>query len=382
MTGDAKNRLRGSWAAWASASLLGLALSTAVCAGAQAQSIPTTPGWHQLANTRLASVCPNAPSLQGSGGCRNVTEAWGGGTFDTTRNRLLIWGGGHQDYLGNEVYALDLGDLSMKRLNDPSLNPPSSCEHSGSMPDGTPVSRHTYNHLAYIAHADRMFVFGGSGVPCGWMLGDTWTLHLGTMRWQRMNPSGPSPEANYGRVAAYDPDTRKVYIHDAQYLYSYTYETNTYARLSSAQSLGQSLTATVDTKRKLFVIVGEGRVYAYSLAAGSNYARQSWSTTGATGAMQAGAIGLAYDPASDRIVAWDGGNTVYSLNPDTKVWTAITNASGPGPALSNGTYGRFAYSPASGVFVVVNSVDSNAYALRLSASSGIPPNPPTQVTVD
>ncbi len=381
MTGKSKSGLRAAWLASKGHHLAAIALAVAVPSLAQAQSIPAMPGWHQLANTQIRPVCPNVPVLEGSLGCRAVTEAWNGGVFDSTRNRLIIWGGGHQDYLGNEVYALGLNDLSMRRLNNPSLNPPGSCEHSGSMPDGTPVSRHTYNHLAYIAHADRMFVFGGSGVPCGWMLGDTWTLNLATLQWQRMNPSGPSPEANYGRVAAYDPDTRKVYIHDAQFLYSYTFETNTYARLSPATTLGQSLTATVDTRRKLFMIIGAGQVYAYSLAAGSNYTRQSWSTTGATSAMQADFIGLAYDPASDRIVAWNGGNTVYSLNPDTRVWSAITQSGGPGAALSNGTFGRFQYSPASGVFVVVNSVDNNAYALRLSPPAS-PPNPPTQVQVN
>lgn len=348
---------------------------------AWADGIPSTLGWSQFSNTMLRSVCPNEPSIQGSLGCAGVTAAWGGAALDTTRNRLIIWGGGHSDYQGNEVYALNLESSTVQRLNNPSLNLPTSCGNSGSMPDGTPVSRHTYNHLAYIAHLDRLFAFGGSGVPCGWMYGDTWTLNLSTLQWQRMNPAGPNPEGNYGRVTAYDPTSRKVYIHDANFLYSYTFETNTYARLSSDQPLSQEMTATIDTKRNLFVIVGDGSVYAYTIGSGSNYVRQTWNTTGATTAVQGNYIGLAYDPITDRIVAWNGGNTVYSLNPDSKVWTATTYSGGPGPALSNGTFGRFAYSPASGAFVVVNSVDSNAYALRLAPSNSVPPNPPSQVVV-
>ncbi|MGQ0384081.1 MAG: hypothetical protein ACT4UP_05265 [Gammaproteobacteria bacterium] len=361
--------------------LAGLALTIAIPATAVAQSIPTTTGWHPLADTKIRSVCAAVPSLLGNEGCSAITEDWSGGTFDTTRNRLLIWGGGHFGYLGNEVYALEVGSPAIRRLNDSSLNPPTTCSHNGSMPDGTPVSRHTYNHLAYIAHADRMYAFGGSGVPCGWMLGDTWTLNLATLQWQRMNPTGPNPEANYGRVAAYDPDTRKVYIHDALNLFSYSLESNSYTRLTNDQVLSQEMTATIDTKRKLFVIVGDGAVYAYSLAAGTNFARQVWNTTGATNAVSGHYIGLAYDPVTDRIVAWNGGNTVYSLNPDTRVWSAITHPNGPGPALANGTFGRFAYSAASGVFVVINSVDNNAYALRLALPTP-PPNPPTQVNVN
>ena len=85
---------------------------------------------------------------------------------------------------------------------------------------------------------------------------------------------------------------------------------------------------------------------------------------------------MAYDPVSDRIVGWNGGNTVYSLDPTTKVWTPTTFAGGPGSAMGNGTFKRWAYSPASGAFVVVNSVDNDAYALRLAAGS------PTPVTSD
>ena len=35
-------------------------------------------------------------------GFRAITRAWGGGAFDTRRDRLLLFGGGHNDYGGNE----------------------------------------------------------------------------------------------------------------------------------------------------------------------------------------------------------------------------------------------------------------------------------------
>jgi len=46
--------------------------------------------------------------------------AWSGGAFDTTRDRLVVWGGGHADYPGNELYVFDLGTLRWQRLTDPS----------------------------------------------------------------------------------------------------------------------------------------------------------------------------------------------------------------------------------------------------------------------
>ena len=86
--------------------------------------------------------------------------------------------------------------------------------------------------------------------------------------------------------------------------------------------------------------------------------------------MNAGGPGFTYDPVQKRMVGWAGGNTVYIYNPDTDSCSTVTNAGGPTTIQGNGTYGRFQYSPASGVFIVVNDIDSNAYTLRLSPASG------------
>jgi hypothetical protein len=272
--------------------------------------------------------------------------------------------------------------MTVKRLNQPSLNPPTTCDSGGVMPDGTPTSRHTYNHLAYIAHADRMYAFGGNDVPCGFMRDDTWTFDLASLTWRKMRPSGPIPAGTYARLVAYDPNTRKILIHDWFSLFSYSFETDTYTRLSPEQAISENMNAVIDPARKLFVMVGNGNVQAYDISPGSAYTRQTWRTTGATDIVNGQNIGLAYDSARGRIVAWNGGDTVYSLDLDTKIWTAITYPNGPGARLRNGTYGRFAYLPASGVFVIVNSVNNNAYALRLTPSDGaVPPNPPGAVAV-
>jgi hypothetical protein len=342
---------------------------------ASAQTLPSTAGWYSIPNTKIRSVCPSGTSL---GDCANVTAAWNSAVFDTTRNRLIIWGGGHSDYFGNEIYALNLNanPITMTRLNNPSTQQPTTCSHSGTTGDNQPVSRHTYDHIVYMSHVDRMFVFGGAGVPCGFMLGDTWTFSFTSMTWQKMNPSGPIPEANYGRVTVYNPATQKVYIHDQTTLYSYSYENNRYTALAN-YTIGQEMQGVFDSKRQLFVLIGNGAVYAYDVSANSSHQRQTWNTSGGSTIVNANNPGVAYDPVTDRIVGWDGGNTVYSLDPTTKVWTPISFAGGPGPAISNGTFKRWSYSQASGVFVVVNSVDSNAFALRLAAGSTSSPTAET-----
>src|SRR5262245_61968361 len=73
-------------------------------ASAQAATIPTSIGWYDIPNTHLRSVCP-PDNFNGSGysfrtNCNNVLDAWNSAVLDTLRNRLIIWGGGHNDYAG------------------------------------------------------------------------------------------------------------------------------------------------------------------------------------------------------------------------------------------------------------------------------------------
>ncbi len=342
-------------------------------------ALPATPGWYEIPNSRLRPVCAaenGFPAVWGVMGCAGITEAWSGGVFDTTRNRLIIWGGGHNDYYGNELYALDLDDLSMRRLNDPGLPVGSFSTCQEAIANGTQAnSRHTYDGIEYLPNVDRMFVFSGSLACAAGDFGrDTWTFDFQTMRWQRMNPTGPLPAAWPGVLSAYDPNTGLVFVHDTYYLYAYNLSSDAYVRVSDWAGLGYQLNAAIDPKRKRFVIVGwdseqqAGRVYAYDIsnvAGNSARAIQTLNTSGGAALIEKVYPGLAYDPVTDRMVAWAGGNTVYSLNLDTNVWTPVTFPNGPGPQLQNGTLGRWQYSPASGVFVYYGSVDANAFVFRL-----------------
>ncbi len=111
--------------------------------------VPAALGWYEIPNTKLRSVCP--PNGFGGSGynftdkCWGLTGAWSSAVFDPGRNHLVVWGGGHADYYGNEIYTLDLSNLTISRLNDPGLplvNQGSGC--SGSQANGNePSSRHS-----------------------------------------------------------------------------------------------------------------------------------------------------------------------------------------------------------------------------------------------
>jgi len=369
---------------WVKAPLSGVLLIATLSASNAAQAaLPATSGWYEIPNTQMRAVCP--PNKFGGTAydfnfyCQYATMAWSGGAFDTLRNRMYIWGGGHSDYYGNEIYAMNLNTQVMSRLTDPALpvgtSTPAQSElypYNGTQPNG----RHTYDTLEYLPNADRMWAYSGSlssggGNADNW----TWLFNPNDNTWKHVTPAGSAPRAELSFVSAYDANTGKIFLHDRAGLFTYEYDSSggRYTLLAN-DSLDIGTAAVIDPKRKKFIVIGSGYQYIYDIGAGSTYARQSLGSTGGSAIVSAQAPGLAYDPVSDRIVAWAGGDTIYSLNVDTGVWSALTFPGGPGSAFGQGTYGRWQYSPASDVFLVYNSVDSNAFVVRLDRTGAkIPP---------
>src|SRR5690242_15119827 len=134
-----------------------------------ASSLPVQLGWSSIPDTSLVSKCPDIPEIHGVEGCRAIIDDWGSALADTKRNRLVLWGGGHNGYFGNEIYALDLQALALRRLTEPSTG--SSLSNLQTCPeaftDGTPNARHDYNGLQYLSKADRYFFWGAGLAPCG-----------------------------------------------------------------------------------------------------------------------------------------------------------------------------------------------------------------------
>ena len=338
-------------------------------------------GWREIPNTSLRSACPakgyNGVDYDFSFYCQNVTAAWNGGAFDSKRNRLYIWGGGHTDYMGNEIYALDLNQNKMLRLTSPATpladkmsdsNPSELMPHDGSQPN----SRHTYDAMVYLPNQDRVWAFSGSLASSGGTDSVTWIFDPNTNRWQRVSPKGNLPVGNYGIVSAYNPNTGKVILHDQHALYSYEYTSKggVYTRLVEDRDYGIHLSAEFDPIRNVFVMAGGGKMFLYDLSPGKPSIRIKPKMTGDNEIINSQGPGLAYDPNSRQIIAWAGGNKSYGLDLDKHSWRAIAHSGDPGPAICNGTYGRWAYSEQLNAFVTYNWYENNAFILR-PASYGV-----------
>lgn len=330
-----------------------------------ALQLPEGTGWIELPNTSLDAVCAcndGVPEVCANSGCGGIF-AWSSGAYDSLRQRMLVFGGGHSDYFGNEIFSLSLSDFAVTRLTEPGLPLTDDC--SGVIADGTqPSSRHTYDALVYVEHADRLFLFGGSKTPCGYLADDTWTYSFADQVWGHRDPSGPIPHAVPGVIADYDPVTHKVFLHDDTSLYSYDIDQDAYELLVEGESIDYHMTGVIDPNQSKLVLVGAGSVLTYDLDGSNGYSRETLTTTGADDLVSSGYPGLTYDSSVGRIVAWNGGGSAYSLDVENSVWTTLEGSGGPGEANETGTYKRWRHINGTDAFLVINAINQNAWLFR------------------
>ncbi len=328
--------------------------------------------WYEIPNSRLDAVLPSPIPPGGMTGPSAIISAWNSAALDTKRHQLLVHGGGHADYPGNEVYAFSLDTLTWQLLVPPSYSYPIPGQDQSVYPDGTPASVHTYGGLVYAPNADRLIRIGGSkwgggGGPSP----ATWSLNLDTKAW--MGKAAIPSQWFLGETATYDPGTGLIWHRAYNTVQIYNPVTDQWTDNVSVTDAGinDGFSAVIDPKRRLLLLIGAFMFLVYHLD--NPLQPEVWTTTGANQIVNTYAPGLVYDPVLDGIVAWNGGSTVYLLNPDTRVWaTVVGTGAVPPPAQPAGTWGRFVYSPADNVYLVVNAIDQNVFAFRLSGATPAP----------
>jgi hypothetical protein len=409
-----------------------------LAAVAQPGGLPSGFGWHPLPNTRMASVClGNVPNGMYTDSTMTATTEynfncnqlipWSGGAADDNHQRLIVWGGGHGDYAGNEVSVLNLnGTPSWERFTGPTMPIPMvydqknweglkpyyvSLRQGGQyQPGASPSSRHTYNSLQFVPYHNKLYSFGGSVANVGYFSRETWTLDMGTKTWTMLGP--PFSQSPEYPTTAYNPNNGHVVMHDKSWtLFDYDPHTNTWKILTNAYHVDDGTTAAVDPVNDLLVIVGSGgtpgntgypSVPTYHTVqvfpVSPPYKMQNWKDAGCDLTYRSG--GLAWDSALGLMVGYPGGgNQIYLLNTGSKDMVTpfgtvpahkcldVTISKKPSPVKgvdyppdpegtgheSNlGVYGRFAYFPSLDIFVLVNSRSQNAWILRLAGKNNAP----------
>ncbi len=325
--------------------------------------------------------CDDDPDLEWHAvvGCTAVISAWGGGAWDPSSRQMLLWGGGHNDYAGNEVYAFSTSTGKWSRLTEPSPGP----YDLDILGDGQPVSRHTYDGLAWMEESDYLYAWGGSRAKDGFATGITWGFDPKSTTWTDLAPEPPLA-AEYSASAVYDPVSKLVYIKLVEGLMAYDPLAHTYEKLWDLgfppewprYALGHP-TGTLDSARGLIWYVGNGLYMVYEI--GSNtIVTDEWITTGGgdfsnidvvegyrgqlieTGGgdlITASAPGLEYDSKADELVGWVGGGP-YVLNLTDKTWSVKSAVGAPIMPTATGTFGRFRYIEAYNVFILVTETNA------------------------
>ncbi len=93
-----------------------------------------------------------------------VIAAWSSFAWDSNRGNLLLYGGGHANYRGNEVYIWRGSTRRWERGSLPSAMMQDSLGNWNAVDsaDRAPASAHTYDNTLFFPALDRMVVLGGA----------------------------------------------------------------------------------------------------------------------------------------------------------------------------------------------------------------------------
>lgn len=333
--------------------------------------------WYEVPNSNISAL---APSPLPAGYHSAVMKTWSGGAYDTKRDRLIVWGGGHGDYAGNEIYVFDINTLSWSRVTEPS-DYAGGDDATGVYLDGTPRSRHTYDYIEYMPNIDRFISAGSAAIyPSGTSYDmkfydfnfdtNTWNSTRAPLAYTGTYSGSISSCAVYdpvtghlyrigslgaGRLDEYDPINDNWTTHSSTYLHLYQ-------------------TAALDHNGRTLVTMGNGQTPLKWDLNNPDTPPVELQTGGEKSIEANLAPGFVYDPASKRYVAWGGGADIFVLNPADWIWTKVnpasTNTVIPTATQKWGTYGRFRYVPSKNVFITVNEVSGNVYIYKLTSGSG------------
>lgn len=143
--------------------------STPYAGGALLEIVSQMPEgtWRQV-NTNSYSEAWTPAALRPLYGLGNPTPhkiiaAWSSFAWDSNRGDLILYGGGHANYSGNDIYRWRSRDLKWERVSLPSeIDIISSITIPVDGADAAPASAHTYDNAVFLPIVDRYLNFGGA----------------------------------------------------------------------------------------------------------------------------------------------------------------------------------------------------------------------------
>lgn len=114
-------------------------------------------GWVKASSNLFSDAWPVGADAVPNSWPGAIVNAWSSFAWDSTHGKMMLWGGGHANYVGNEMYVWDgaTGDWGRGSL-------PSRIDAHGFIVDGAaPQSAHTYDNNNYLPVNNMFITFGG-----------------------------------------------------------------------------------------------------------------------------------------------------------------------------------------------------------------------------
>ena len=346
---------------------------------------------------------PNAAPWNGIEGVSGVINDWTGGAFATgygSYGALIVWGGGHQGYYGNEVYAFDLGTRMWKRLSDPYPNPQFTSLTPdyplGLFPDGTPTAAHTYEFVDYHPGSNSFIDFRGSGDNLGgYDVSGAYMFSFDSLTW-RHGPIDPKTHSSSGGWSAYDSSRDVFWVHPGFYTGNAAlakFDPNvanadgTYGAWTDYAFKIPASYAVAARDPVNDVILAAGTLGLVGIDLKNPNGDAITLTTGGSVQSLSGRSGWDWSPVRQAFIFWSGAG-VYEVKQSGSNWKTAqwmwTNLTNSGNTVTpdygvNGVYSRFRlvdYDEME-LAVTVNSVTGSVYVFRIPKSSATTVQPPT-----
>lgn len=325
--------------------------------------------------------------------------AFSGMALDSKHQKLLVFGGGHNDYWGNEIWAFDIQALQWTRMYEPDPRPDTlssksfKAEYPGAvfypdtnepLADARPLSRHTYDTVEFISAHGVMFssgqyTWGDGQYDYCWACRDTWTYDLQANKWTyRTNENVPKSE---GVSAAYDPVSDTVYLISQGSTWGWSFSADAWTKIQTNGSPTTAIEtiAEFDSKRGYIYLFGgeyptNNELWKYDIN------KNSWTRLSPSGTSPnpGGGYGMTYDSVNDVLLVFK--NQIWAYDPQLNEWMEMKTAVSP-PQVGR-VHGNFKYDPVSNVsFLVMKnssfSVETWAYRFKGDGIVQVVPNNPT-----
>ena len=258
--------------------------------------------------------------------------------YDTTRNKLFLFGGGTGSGAGN---GDDLWEFDPEQRRWTLIDP-----------DPRIGSPREFGSMIYDPKRQRLILFGGSDGFGGGDFNETWIYYINGTEWENVTdqyePTN-NPSARSATAMAYDPENDTVilfggcYFDMEIYCYDDTWELNPQTLKWTELAPGGAYLGIRGWHRMAYDEVREKILLygGYDDDAGTYYSQlyqydrrlNTWvavTTSGAT-PTTSGAFGMAYDTIRDKTVIWSGLDTsgndtdnLYEFDGLTSRWTDLT----------------------------------------------------------